>query len=79
MANEDYDAVVVGGGTAGLIVAGRLAERGINPTTGDRLKIAVIEGGSDWPIRDPGLRPGYAYPIRRRTISNVIAGDDDGP
>ena len=79
MANEYYDAVVVGGGTAGLIVAGRLAERGINPTTGDRLKIAVIEGGSDWPIRDPGLRPGYGYPTRRRTISNVISGDDDGP
>ncbi len=79
MANEYYDAVVVGGGTAGLIVAGRLAERGINPTTGDRLKIAVIEGGSDWPIRDPGVRPGYGYPTRRRTISNVISGDDDGP
>lgn len=79
MANDYYDAVVVGGGTAGLIVAGRLAERGINPKTGDRLKIAVIEGGSDWPIRDPGLRPGYGYPIRRRTISNVISGDDNGP
>ena len=79
MANEYYDAVVVGGGTAGCIVAGRLAERGINPTTGDRLKIAVIEGGSDWPVRDPGIRPGYGYPIRRSMVANMIPGDERGP
>ena len=70
-----YDAVVVGGGTAGCIVAGRLAERGINPKTGDRLKVAMIEGGSDWTIRDAGIRPGYGAPIRRQYIANVNYGE----
>ena len=67
-----YDVIVLGGGTAGCIVAGRIAERGINPKTGDRLRVAVIEGGDDWTIRDPGIRPGYGYPIRRRMITNVL-------
>ncbi len=71
---EYYDVIVLGGGTAGCIVAGRLAERGINPKTGDRLKVAMIEGGDDWTIRDPGVRPGYGYPIRRRMITDIPDG-----
>ena len=43
-----------------------MEERGINPKTGDRLRVAMIEGGDDWTIRDPGLNPGYGNPIRRR-------------
>ena len=66
--------IVLGGGTAGCIVAGRLAERGINPKTGDRLKVAMIEGGDDWTIRDPGIHPGYGYPIRRRMITDLPDG-----
>jgi choline dehydrogenase-like flavoprotein len=73
--HDYYDVIVVGGGTAGCIVAGRLAERGINPKTGDRLRVAMLEGGDDWTIRDPGIRPGYGYPIRRRMITNV--GDEE--
>ena len=69
-----YDVIVIGGGTAGCIVAGRLAERGMNPKTGDRLRVAMIEGGDDWTIRDPGIRPGYGYPIRRRMITNIPDG-----
>jgi choline dehydrogenase-like flavoprotein len=69
--HDYYDVVVVGGGTAGCIVAGRIAERGVNPKTGDRLRVAMIEGGDDWTIRDPGMRPGYGYPIRRRMITNI--------
>src|SRR5262249_3545545 len=69
--HDYYDVIVLGGGTAGCIIAGRLAERGINPKTGDRLKVAMIEGGDDWTIRDPGIRPGYGSPIRRRYISNI--------
>jgi choline dehydrogenase-like flavoprotein len=73
-----YDVVVVGGGTAGCVVAGRIAERGINPKTGDRLRVAMIEGGDDWSIRDPGIRPGYGSPYRRR-MSADITNPESGP
>ena len=72
--HDYYDVIVVGGGTAGCIVAGRLAERGINPKTGDRLRVAMIEGGADWTIRDPGIKPGYGSPVRRQMISNIPDG-----
>ena len=72
--HDYYDVIVLGGGTAGCIVAGRLAERGINPKTGDRLRVAMIEGGDDWTIRDPGIRPGHGYPIRRRMITGISDG-----
>jgi choline dehydrogenase-like flavoprotein len=73
-----YDVLVVGGGTAGCIVAGRLAERGMNPKTGDRLRVAMIEGGDDWTIRAPGLLPGHGYPTVRRMVSN-LDGESTGP
>ena len=69
-----YDVLVLGGGTSGCIVAGRIAERGINPKTGDRLRVAMIEGGDDWTIRDPAITPGVGQPIRRRMITNVADG-----
>jgi choline dehydrogenase-like flavoprotein len=75
---EYYDAVVVGGGSAGCIVAGRLAERGTNPKTGDRLRVAMIEAGDDWSVRGPGLRPGYGSLIVRSMVSN-ISYEPDGP
>ena len=82
--HDYYDVIVIGGGTAGCIVAGRLAERGINPKTGDRLKVAMIEGGDDWVIRDIGIRPGYGGPIRRSKVTNIPdaigpEGDVPGP
>lgn len=72
--HDYYDVIVIGGGTAGCIVAGRLAERGINPKTGDRLKVAMIEGGDDWTIRDPGIKPGYGSPVRRKYITGIPDG-----
>lgn len=76
--NSYFDVVIAGGGTAGCIVAGRLAERGMNPKTGDRLRVAMIEGGDDWTIRDPAIRPGYGMPIRRRMTTNV-GTEENGP
>jgi GMC oxidoreductase/gluconate 2-dehydrogenase subunit 3-like protein len=72
--HDYYDVIVLGGGTAGCMIAGRLAERGINPKTGDRLRVAMIEGGDDWTIHDPGVRPGYGYPVRRRMITKIADG-----
>ncbi len=69
--NDYYDVVVVGGGSAGCIVAGRLAERGMNPKTGDRLRVAMIEAGPDWTIRDPAIRPGYGSELRRSMVPNI--------
>jgi len=42
MADEDFDYVIVGGGTAGCVLAGRLTEDA-------RMRVLVLEaGGSDW-------------------------------
>jgi len=72
--HDYYDVVVVGAGVGGCVVAARLAERGINPKTGDRLRVALLEGGDDWTIKDPGIKPGYGYPIRRRMITSIEDG-----
>lgn len=65
-----YDVVVVGAGSAGCIVAARIAERGVNPRTGDRLRIALIEGGPYY-FKGGPPRPGYGDPERRRRITNI--------
>jgi choline dehydrogenase-like flavoprotein len=72
--HDYYDVIVVGAGVGGCVVAARLVERGINPKTGDRLRVALLEGGDDWTIKDPGIKPGYGYPIRRRMITNIEDG-----
>ena len=65
---RNYDVVIVGGGTAGCILAAKISERGINPETGNRLKIAVIEAGA-YLKGDP--KPGYGIPLRRRMYANI--------
>lgn len=55
MASETYDIVIIGGGTAGLVLANRLSEN-LN------LKIVVLESGQDRTADPSTLTPG-AWPL----------------
>ena len=68
MQQQPYDLIVVGTGTAGIILAARIAQHGVNPRTGEPLRIASIEAGPYW---KGGLRPGYGIASRRRMITNL--------
>lgn len=65
---RNYDVVIVGGGTAGCILAAKLSEKGVDPATGERLKIAMIEAGA-YLRGDP--KPGYGVPLRRQIFPNI--------
>jgi choline dehydrogenase-like flavoprotein len=68
MQQARYDVAIVGAGFSGPILAAKIAERGIHPRTGDRLKVALIEAGPYFP-GDP--RPGYGSPLRRKVFTNL--------
>ena len=53
---------------AGCILATRIAEKGVNPNTGERLKIAILERG---PYFKGDPRPGYGIPLRRKMFTNI--------
>ena len=67
---DPYDLVVVGAGMAGLTAAARIARAGVNPRTGGRLRIALIERG---PYLQGEPRPGYGHPVRRRMFTNIMS------
>ena len=46
MADQPYDLAIVGAGQAGCTLAGKIAENGVNPTTGEPLKIAIFDRGA---------------------------------
>ena len=67
-AEKTYDLVIVGGGTAGCILAARIAEHGVHPRTKEKLRIALLEAG---PYYKGAARPGYGVPVRRRMFTNI--------
>ena len=71
MQQRPFDLIIVGTGTAGAILAARIAQHGVNPGTGEPLKIASIEAGPYWKGE---LRHGYGSPLRRQMITNLQEG-----
>ena len=69
---EKYDLIIVGAGMAGGILAARIAERGVNPRTGEKLRVALMDMG---PYFKGDPRPGYGIPVRRQAWTN-LPGDD---
>ena len=68
MADQPYDVAIVGAGQAGCTLAGKIAEKGVNPTTGEPLKMAVFDRGTYF--KGKGM-PGYGHPVRRHMFTNV--------
>ena len=63
-----YDVIVVGAGFAGPIAAAKIAAEGVNPSTGEPLKVALIEGG---PYYKGKPKWGYGHPLRRRMFTHI--------
>ena len=71
MPDQDiFDVIVVGAGTSGTILASRIAENGVNPSTGDRLRVGLFEAGPYY-LKGGPLQPGLGDPLRRRMITNI--------
>jgi choline dehydrogenase-like flavoprotein len=69
---ENYDVVIAGGGTVGCILAARIAERGKNPRTGERLRVAMVEAG---PYLKGDPEWGLGAESRRSEITHVTVED----
>lgn len=67
---KEYDLIVVGAGTGGLIAAARIAEKGVHPKTGDRLRIALIEAGPH--LLTGERRAGFGHPNNRKLIPQIV-------
>ncbi len=72
---DPYDVAVVGAGMSGIIVAAKIAEKGVHPVTGGRLRVALIERG---PYLKGEPRPGYGHPVRRQMFTNVMSEFREG-
>ena len=66
MADQPYDLAIIGAGQAGCTLAGKIAQKGVNPTTGEPLKIALFDRG---PYFKGKPKPGYGSPERRRMFT----------
>jgi choline dehydrogenase-like flavoprotein len=72
---DPYDVAVVGAGMAGIIVAAKIAEKGVHPRTGGKLRVALVERG---PYLKGEPRPGYGHPVRRQMFTNVMSEFREG-
>ncbi|MBI4482087.1 MAG: GMC family oxidoreductase [Acidobacteria bacterium] len=63
-----YDALVVGAGFAGAVVAAKIAQEGVDPTNGERLKVALIEGGPHFKGKP---KWGHGIPSRRQLFTHI--------
>ena len=68
MPQASYDVAIVGAGFSGPMLAANIAEKGVHPKTGDRLKVALVEAG---PYLKGTPRPGYGHPVRRQRFTNL--------
>ena len=64
-----YDAIVIGSGVGGSILAAHIAQHGVQPKTGERPRVAMLEAGPYWRGE---AKPGYGIPSRRQRITNFI-------
>ena len=64
-----YDVILVGAGMAGSIVATKIAKEGVNPANGEKLKVALIEGGHYYPGKP---KYGYGIPSRRQSWTHIV-------
>ncbi len=67
---KEYDLIVVGAGFAGLVAAARIAETGVHPSTGDRLRVALIEAGPH--LFTGKFRAGYGDPKHRKLVPQIV-------
>ncbi len=67
--DETFDLIVVGAGLGGSILSSRIAQFGVNPRNGEKLKIALFEQGPYLLKGDP-VR-GYGTPDRRAKLDNI--------
>ena len=70
MADKPYDLAVVGADTGGCIMAAHIAQNGVHPTTGEPLRIALLDLV---PYFGRAPRPEYGEPERRKMFTNVTA------
>jgi len=68
LAEKPFDVAIVGAGQAGCTLAGKIAEKGVQPSTGEPLRIAVLDQG---PYFKGKPNPGYGTPQRRQMFTNV--------
>ncbi len=71
MPETKYDVAIVGAGFSGPIMAAKIAEKGVNPRNGERLKVALIEAG---PYFKGAPRPGHGSALRRQMFTNLEDG-----